>query len=167
MRPSTNFVWSPLTIPYTHHTISLVPHRRPPIWPMDHVVIFPFLSLFSFTQCILSQRNQSQVMALHGQDLTICFTTLAPCAHFTYRLYLRLCIYSEKEGSFPQNSNLVLSFHLTPSRTFILFCTSDVLCTIAPSQTFVLHHFALLDTMSGDYFTAPKSHPSEPHRTYT
>ena len=50
MRPSPTFVWtftqSPLTIPYTHHTISPVPCWRPPIWPMDHIVIFSFLSLF-------------------------------------------------------------------------------------------------------------------------
>ena len=34
-------------------------------------------------------------------------------------------------------------------------------CTIANLR------LALLDTMSGDHFTAPESHPSEPHRIYT
>ena len=57
------FAWSPPTMPYTHRTISLVPHWRPPIWPTNHVVIFPFLSLFSFTQCILLWPDQSQVIA--------------------------------------------------------------------------------------------------------
>ena len=32
--------------PIPHCTIGPVPHRRPPIWPTDHVVIFSFLSLF-------------------------------------------------------------------------------------------------------------------------
>ena len=79
-----------LTIPYTHHTISPVPCRRPFIWPMDHIVTFSFLSLFSFTQHILLQSDQSQIVAPHDRDLTIHFATHKPCAQFTYRLYLRL-----------------------------------------------------------------------------
>ena len=67
---------------------------------MDHIVIFSFLSLFSVTRLILLWPNRLQVITLHGQDLTICFAAHEPCAHFTYHLYLRLCIYSEKEGSF-------------------------------------------------------------------
>ena len=51
MQPSPTivwtFAWSPPTIPYTHHTIGPVPRRRPLIWPTDHIVTFPFLSLFS------------------------------------------------------------------------------------------------------------------------
>ena len=43
---------------------------------------FSFLSLFSFIQCILSQPDQSQVIALHSWDLTICFAAHEPCAHF-------------------------------------------------------------------------------------
>ena len=89
-QPSTIFTWSPSTIPYTHPTIGLVPCQRPPIWPMDHIVIFSFLSLFSFTQHVLSWPDRSQVIAPHGWDLTICFTTHKPCACFTYHLYLRL-----------------------------------------------------------------------------
>ena len=52
--------------------------------------IFSFLSLFSFTPCILLWPDQSQVIAPHGRDLTICFATHKPCACFTYHLYLRL-----------------------------------------------------------------------------
>ena len=93
-QPSPTFVQtftqSPLTIPYTHCTIGPVPHRRPSIWPMDHIVTFSFLSLFSFTWHILSQPDQSQVVALCDQDLPICFAAPEPCAHFTYCLYLRL-----------------------------------------------------------------------------
>ena len=90
MWPFVTFAQSPLTIPYTHCTIGLVPCRRPPIWPMDHVVIFSFLSLFSFTQHILSWPNRSQVITPPGWDLTICFATHKPCAHSTYCLHLRL-----------------------------------------------------------------------------
>ena len=110
MQPSPTIAWrftrSPSTIPYTHCTIGSVPHRRPSIRPMDHIVTFSFLSLFSFTQCILSRPDWSQVITPCNQDLTICFAAHGPCAHFTYRLYLRLCIYSKKQGSFPQNSDL-------------------------------------------------------------
>ena len=45
--PFPAFAWSPPTIPYTHRTIGPVPRRRPLIWPTDHIVTFPFLSLFS------------------------------------------------------------------------------------------------------------------------
>ena len=100
MQPSTTFTWSPPTIPYTHCTISPVPHQRPPIWPTDHVVIFSFLSLFSFTWCILLQPNQSQVIAPCGQDLTIHFSAHEPCAHFTYHLYLRLLYLLRKRRKF-------------------------------------------------------------------
>ena len=89
MRPSLTITWSPSTIPYTHHTISLVPHWRPPIWPMDHIVIFSFLSLFPFTWHILLRPDWSQVVTLCDWDLTIHFTTHEHCARFTYHLYLQ------------------------------------------------------------------------------
>ena len=67
--PSATFTWtfvqSPLTIPYTHGTISPVPHRRPPIWPTDHIVIFSFLSLFSFTQPDMSCRGPADHKSSH------------------------------------------------------------------------------------------------------
>ena len=97
---------SPLTIPYTHCTIGLVPHRRPPIWPMNHVVIFSFLSLFSFTRHILLRPDWSPVITPRGRDLTICFATHKPCACFTYRLYLRLLYLLQKTRKFSQNSDL-------------------------------------------------------------
>ena len=100
MWPSTVFVWSPSTIPYTHRTIGLVPRQRPPIWPMGHVVLFSFLSSFSVTQHILSWPNQSQVITPHGWDLNICFATHKPCAHFTYHLYLRLLYLLQKGRKF-------------------------------------------------------------------
>ena len=94
------FMWSPPTIPYTHHTIGLVPCQRPFIWPMDHIVTFSFLSLFSFTRCIPLRPNQSQIIAPRDQDLTIHFTTHEPCARFTYHLYLRLLYLLPKRRKF-------------------------------------------------------------------
>ena len=94
MRPSPTFAWRftrlPPTIPYTHCTIGPVPCQRPFIWPTDHIITFPFLSLFSFTQRILLWSDQSQIVAPRNRDLTICFTAHEPCVRFTYRLYLRL-----------------------------------------------------------------------------
>ena len=157
--------------PIPHCTIGPVPHRRPPIWPTDHVVLFSFLSLFPFTQCILSWPDRSQVVAPRDQDLTICFTAHEHCARFTYCLYLRLLYLLRKTRKFSPElrlkfilSHCFASLHLC---TFALSHTSDTLRFIAPYQTSISHHFALLDTMSGDHFTAPKSHPSEPHRIYT
>ena len=62
--------------------------------------IFSFLSLFSFTWHILLWPGQSQVTTPHDQDLTICFTTHKPCAHFTYHLYLRLWYLLQKRRKF-------------------------------------------------------------------
>ena len=124
---------SPLTIPYNHHTISLVPHQRPPIWPMDHIVIFSFLSLFSFTWHILSQPNQSQVIIPCDRDLTICFAAHKPCACFIYHLYLRLLYLLRKIRKF--SPELRLKF--ISSHHFTLLC-------LAPSLYLVLStHFAL------------------------
>ena len=119
MWPSPTIVQSPSTIPYTHHTIGPVPRQRPPIWPTDHIVIFSFLSLFSFTQCILSRPDRSQVVAARDQDLTIHFTAHEPCAHFTYHLYLRLLylLWKNKEV-FPRTQtqvHLISLFRFTPS----------------------------------------------------
>ena len=120
-------MWSPSTIPYTHCTIGPVPHQRPPIWPTDHVVIFSFLGLFSFTQHILLWPDWSQVIAQCNWDLTICFTTHRPCARFTYHLYLRLLYLLQKEQSFsPElrlkfvSSHCFTSLHLAPSPYFVL-----------------------------------------------
>ena len=157
--------------PIPHCTIGQVPHRRPSILPMDHIIIFSFLSLFSFTQCILSWPDQSQVVAPRNRDITICFAAHKPCAHFTYRLYLRLLYLLQKRRKFSPElrlkfifSHRFASLHLC---TFALSRTPDTLRFIASYWTSASHHFALLDTMSGDHFTAPKSHPSEPHRIYT
>ena len=157
MWPSMIFTQSPLTIPYTHHTISPVPHRRPPIWPTDHIVIFSFLSLFSFTRCILLQPNQSQVITPHSQDLTIHFTTHKPCAHFTYHLYLILLyLLWKRRKFFPRTQtqvHFVSLFHLAPSHTFALFCT------ITPSRTFILHSLILRqETISLLSNHTPQSH---------
>ena len=123
------FVWSPSTIPYTNHTISPVPHQRPPIWPTDHVAIFSFLSLFSFTQHVLLWPGRSQVITLCDWDLTICFAAHEPCACFTYHLYLRLLYLLQKRRKFfPRTQtwvHFVSSFCLSPSCTFALFCTPD------------------------------------------
>ena len=98
--PSPTITQSPPTIPYTHRTIGPVPCWRPPIWPMDHIVIFSFLSLFPFTQCILLWPDWSQVVAPCNWNLTIHFTTHKPCARFTYRLYLRLLYLLRKTRKF-------------------------------------------------------------------
>ena len=94
-----------------------------------------------------------------------------PCARFTYCLYLRPLYLLRKTRKFSWELRLkfILSHHFASLHlcTFALSHTSDTLRFIAPYQTSISHHFALLDTMSGDHFTAPKSHPSEPHRIYT
>ena len=115
MRPFPTIARSPSTIPYTHRTIGPVPRQRPPIWPTDHIVTFSFLSLFSFTRHILSRSDQSQIITPHDWHLTIHFTAHEPCAHFTYRLYLRLLyLLWKRRKFFPQNSDLSLS-HLIVS----------------------------------------------------
>ena len=162
--------WSPLTIPYTHRTISLAPHCRSSIWPMDHIVLFPFLSSFSITQLILLWADRSQAIALHGQDLTICFTTHKPCACFTYHLYLKLLyLLQKRRKSFPQNSNLVhsaLLFCLIPFHTSTQFHTSNSLCTLAPSWTLALHCLALLTVMLGDHPLPPDCTLRAPYFPY-
>ena len=74
--------WSPLTIPYTHHTIGSAPHCRFGIWPTDHTAWFSISSSFSVTWCALSWANWSQAIAPCGQGLITCFTANEPCAHF-------------------------------------------------------------------------------------
>ena len=160
-----------LTIPYTslHHqpsTTSETSHMT-----YDHIVIFSFLSLFSFTRCILLRPNRSQVVTPCDRDLTICFTTHEPCACFTYHLYLRLLYLLWKTRKFSPELRLkfILSHHFTSLHlhTFSISRTPDTLCFIAPYQTSISHCFALLDTTSGDHFTALELHPSEPHRICT
>ena len=115
MQPSTRLVQLPSTIPYTHHTIGPAPCCRPSILPMDHIVLFPFFSSFSITQCVLSWPTRSQAIIPCGWDLTICFTVHEPCARFPYCLYLKLLyLLQKKKEVFPQNSDLS-SFHLIVS----------------------------------------------------
>ena len=112
---NVTFVRSPPTIPYTHRTIGPVPHRRPLIWPMDHIITFPFLSLFSFTWCILLRSNQSLIVAPCDRDLTICFAAHEPCARFTYHLYLRLLYLLRKRRKFSTENSDLSSSHLIVS----------------------------------------------------
>ena len=106
MWPST---WSPSTIPYTHHTFGLAPHCRFAIWPMDHIVLFIF-SFFSVTWCVLSWTNWSQAFMSCSQDLTICFATHEPCAHFYLSFVFKTLVSTPKTRKFfPQNSDLVCS----------------------------------------------------------
>ena len=98
---------------------------------MDHIITFSFLSLFSFTQCILSRSDQSQIVALRDRDLTICFATHEPCACFTYRLYSKLLyLLQRKKGSFPPE----LRLEFVSSHCFTLLH----LYTFAPSLYLVL-----------------------------
>ena len=123
---------------------------------MDHVVIFTFLSLFPFTRRILSQPDQSQVVAPCDQDLTICFAAHKPCACFTYRLYLRLLYLLRKTRKFSTelrlefiSSHHFASLHLAPSLYLVLsthFTLSH--CTEPPSHTtshsLILHQETIL-----------------------
>ena len=95
---------------------------------MDHIITFSFLSLFSFTWRILSQSDQSQIIAPRDQDLTICFAAHELCAHFTYCLYLGLLyLLWKRRKFFPQNSDLSL------------FCLIVLLrSTFAPSLYLIL-----------------------------
>ena len=169
--PSATFMRSPSTIPYIHCTIGLVPRQRPPIWPMDHIVIFSFLSLFSFTWRVLSWPGRSQVNCTvrSGPYHTFhCTQTL--CSFYLLFVFKTFVSTPKNKEVFPQNSDLSLFrliICLTPSCTFVLLRTSNILHTIALSWTLILHHFALLDTMSGDHFTALELHPLELHRIHT
>ena len=114
---------------------------------MDHVVIFSLLSLFSFTRCILSWPDQSQVITLCSWDLTIRFTTHEPCAQFTYHLYLRLLYLLQKTRKFsPElrlkfvSSHCFALLHLTPSLYHVLsthftslYCTKPLSCSTSHS----------------------------------
>ena len=133
------------------------------------LLYFSFLSLLSFTRCILSQPDRSQVITLHGQDLTIHFAAHNPCAHFTYHLYLRLLYLLQKRRKFSPELRLkfILSHHFALLRlhTFTLSCTSDTLRLIALSQTSISHSLTLRqETIS---LLPNHTHPSEPHRIYT
>ena len=131
-------------------TISLAPQCRSFIWLMDHVVLFSFLSSFAITQWVLLWPGQSQAIAPHGQDLTICFTTHGPCASSIYHLYLRALISTPtKRRSFTPEFDLVhsaLLFHLVPPHTFALLCTSASPRALAPFPTL---HFTLPVIMLG------------------
>ena len=98
------------------------------------------------------------------------------CSFYLLFVFITFVSTPKNKEVFPQNSDLslsrlIVSLHsvFAPShlRTFVPFHTSKTLRCIAPSRTSVSHHFALLDTTSGDHFTAPESHPSGPHRIYT
>ena len=155
----------PIT-PLVQYHIGDLPHD---LWTT--LLSFSFLSLFSFIWCILLRPNQSQVIAPCSWDLTICFSAHKSCAHFTYHLYLRLLYLLQKRRKFSPELRLKLvpshRFALLHLCTFALSHTPNTLRFIALYQTSISHHFALLDTMSGDHFTAPESHPSELHRIYT
>ena len=105
---------------------------------MDHIVTFSFLSLFSFTRCIPSWPNQSQVIALCNQDLTIHLTAHEPCAHFTYRLHLRLLYLLRKTRKF--SPELRLKFVSSHRFTLLRLCTfAPSLYTILPTPFTLLH----------------------------
>ena len=106
-RLARTFAWSPLTIPYTHHTIGLAPCCRSFIWLTDHIVLLSFLSSFSITWHILLWADWSQAITPCGQDLTICFAAHKPCAHFIYHLYLKTLVSTlKKKEVFPQELRL-------------------------------------------------------------
>ena len=137
---------------------------------------FPFLafSLYpthSFVVRPIADRRTAQLGPYHTFRHT---RTL--CSFYLLFVFKTFVSTPKKEEVFPQNSDLsslclIVLLHsvFTPShlRTFALSRTPDTLHLIAPFWTSASHYFALLDTMSGDHFTAPESHPSEPHRIYT
>ena len=102
--------------------------------------------------------------------------TRALCSFYLSFVFKTFVSTLKKKEVFPQNSDLSSSrlivslrsvFAPSHLRTFVPSHTSETLRRIVPSRTSVSHHFALLDTTSGDHFTAPESHPSGPHRIYT
>ena len=136
VRPVQTFTWPPSTIPYTHHTISLAPHCRFGIWPMDHMVLFPIFSSFSVTHCALLRADWSQAIVLCGQDLIICFTAHEPCAHFSLSFVIKPLVSTLKRRKFfPQNSDLVHS-------ALLLFVPSPYFAPLTCLSCTVLHlHF--------------------------
>ena len=113
---------------------------------MDHIVTFSFLSLFSFTRCILLWPNQSQIITPCNRDLTICFAAHEPCACFTYCLYLRLLYLLQKRRKFfPQNSDLssshlIVSFHSVFAPLYL--CSTLYSQHPSPYRTVVNLHLA-------------------------
>ena len=155
-----------ITTNYTHHTIGPVLCWRPPIWSMDHVVIFSFLSLFPFTRRILSWPDQSQVIAQCGQDLTTRFAAHEPCAHFTYCSYLRLLYLLQKTRKFSPELRLkFVSFHcfaslrLTPSLYLALLTHFALSHHTEPSSRTTLHSLILhQETISLLLNRTPQNH---------
>ena len=166
IQPSLTIAWSSSTIPCTHHTIGPIPCWRPPIWPTNHVVIFSFLSLFSFTWHILLWPNRSQVIALCSRNLTICFTAHEPCACFTYRLYLRLLYLLWKTRKFSPElrlkfvlSHCFTSLHLAPSLYLILLTHFALSHHTKPPSHTTLHSLVLhQETISLLLNRTPQNH---------
>ena len=102
------------------------------------LLYFSFLSLFSFIQCILSWPDQSQVIALRGRDLTICFATHKLCARFTHHLYLRLLYLHRKRRKFSPELRLTVS----SSRLIILLHSvfAPSLYLVLPTPFALSHH---------------------------
>ena len=135
--------------PIPHRTIGLVPCQRPPIW-QTMLLYFSFLSLFSFIWRVLSQPDQSQVITPCGWDLTICFATHEPCAHFTYHLYLRCLYLLQKRSKFSPELRLKFvpsycftSLHLAPSLYFTLLTHFALLHHTKPSSRTTSHSLIL------------------------
>ena len=101
-QPFPTITRSPSTIPYTHRTISPVPHQRPFIWPMDHIITFSFLSLFSFTRRIPSWPDQSRGLAPHSQALSIASPYARILVYHSYLTCLYLPFATQKRTSLPK-----------------------------------------------------------------
>ena len=132
---------------------------------------FPFLVFSPYpTQSFAVRPIADRRTARSGPYHTL-RRTQTLCSFYLLFVFKTFVSTPKKMEVFPQNSDFkFISSHRFASlhlRTFAPSHTSETLRHIALSQISVSHHFALLDTTSGDHFTAPESHPSEPHRIYT
>ena len=167
-----------------HHRLYPIP-IAPLAWyhigdlPYDLWTTLLFFTFFVYLMCPVVAQPITSHCTMWSGPYHMCHHTRTLCSFYLSFVFKTFVSTPKKKGSFPPefrpkfvSSHRFASLRLrtfTPShlRTFVPSHTSETLRHIAPSQTSVSHHFALLDTTSGDHFTAPELHPSEPHRIYT
>ena len=132
---------------------------------------FPFLAFSPYPTQSFAVRPIADCRTVRSGPYHTLRCTRTLCSFYLSFVFKTFVSTLKKKEVFPPELRLkfVLSHCFAPLhlRTFALSHTSNTLRLITPSRTFISHHFALLDTTSGDHFTAPESHPSEPHRIYT
>ena len=137
---------------------------------------FPFLVFSLYLTHSSAVRPIADCCTARSGPYRMLRRTQTLCSFYLSFVFKTFVSTPKKKEVFPQNSDLSSSRLIVSLRsvfaplclcTFTLSHTSETLHHITLSRTSVSHHFALLDTMSGDHFTAPELHPSEPHRIYT